>query len=69
MLKVKDVTCQVTDASEGSEHQRILFKNLSFEVPRGAIVGVVGGNGVGKTTLMRMISGELHPHSGSIELG
>ncbi len=36
---------------------RVLFDNISFNVPRGAIVGVIGGNGVGKTTLFKMIVG------------
>jgi len=46
-----------------------LFENLSFNVPRGAIVGVIGGNGAGKSTLFRMIAGDESADSGSIELG
>ena len=48
---------------------KLLFEDLSFSVPKGAIVGVIGGNGAGKSTLFRMISGELEPDSGTIELG
>ena len=48
---------------------KILFEDLSFSVPKGAIVGIIGGNGAGKTTLFRLISGEEQPDSGSIELG
>ena len=52
------------------EGQKIsILKDVSFSVPRGAIVGVIGPNGVGKTTLFRLITGELQPDSGKIELG
>lgn len=48
---------------------RTLIDNLSFSVPKGAIVGIIGANGAGKSTLFRMISGHLQPDSGSITLG
>ncbi|MCS6857107.1 MAG: energy-dependent translational throttle protein EttA [Deltaproteobacteria bacterium] len=48
---------------------RILYENLSFMVPRGAIVGIVGPNGSGKTTLFRLITGEVKPDEGEIILG
>ena len=48
---------------------RLLFEDLSFSLPRGGIVGVLGPNGVGKTTLMRMIAGEEKPDSGVLRLG
>ncbi len=48
---------------------RLLIDNLSFNIPKGAIVGIVGGNGAGKSTLFRMISGMETPDSGDIVLG
>lgn len=48
---------------------RSLFSDLSFIVPPGAIVGMIGPNGVGKTTLFRMIVGEEKPDAGSIRIG
>jgi len=46
-----------------------LIDNLELSIPKNAIVGIIGPNGVGKTTLFRMITGEEKPDSGSIEIG
>ena len=48
---------------------RMLIDNVSFAIPRGAIVGIIGPNGAGKTTLFRMITGREKPDSGTLELG
>ena len=48
---------------------RCLFENLSFSLPRNGIVGVLGPNGVDKTTLFKMIVGEEKPDSGTIRVG
>ena len=48
---------------------RLLFEGLSFDLPRGGIVGVIGPNGAGKTTLTRMIAGVETPDSGTLRLG
>jgi ATP-binding cassette ChvD family protein len=48
---------------------RMLIKDLSFSLPRGGIVGVIGPNGVGKTTLFKMIIGQEHPDSGEVRVG
>lgn len=48
---------------------KLLYDNLSFSLPRGAIVGIVGPNGAGKTTLFRMITGQEQPDSGSFKVG
>lgn len=55
----------VSKAYDGRE----LIHDLSFSVPKGAIVGIIGGNGAGKSTLFRMISGAEQPDSGQITLG
>lgn len=48
---------------------KTLIDDLSFSVPKGSIVGIIGGNGAGKTTFLRMLVGTEQPDSGSIELG
>jgi ATP-binding cassette ChvD family protein len=48
---------------------RVLFENLSFTLPPAGIVGIIGPNGVGKTTLFRMIMGLDTPDSGDISIG
>ncbi len=48
---------------------RVLIDNLSFSVPKGAIVGIIGPNGAGKSTLFKIMSGVEKPDSGSVELG
>lgn len=48
---------------------RLLIENLSFKIPKGAIVGIIGPNGAGKTTLFRMITGQERPNNGSLTVG
>lgn len=48
---------------------RVLIDDLSFSMPKGAIVGIIGANGAGKSTLFKMLSGTEQPDSGSIEMG
>ncbi|MAD77163.1 MAG: energy-dependent translational throttle protein EttA [Rheinheimera sp.] len=48
---------------------RLLINDLSFSVPKGAIVGIIGPNGAGKSTLFKMITGSEKPDSGNIEIG
>jgi branched-chain amino acid transport system ATP-binding protein len=59
MLSVKDVDLYYGDAQA--------LSGVSLEVPKGAIVAIVGANGAGKTSLIRTIAGIEHPRSGRIE--
>jgi len=49
--------------------ERLLIEDLSFNLPRGGIVGVIGPNGAGKTTLFRMIIGQEKPDGGTLRVG
>jgi ATPase subunit of ABC transporter with duplicated ATPase domains len=46
-----------------------LMKDLTFKLPKAAVVGVIGPNGAGKTTLFKMITGQEEPDSGSVTIG
>jgi sulfate-transporting ATPase len=48
---------------------RLLFEDLSFDLPPGGIVGVIGPNGAGKTTLFRLVTGQEKPDGGTLRLG
>ena len=52
-----------------SFESRLLIDDLCFSLPAGGIVGVVGGNGTGKTTLLKMIAGIESPDSGTLRVG
>ncbi|MGB1656257.1 MAG: energy-dependent translational throttle protein EttA [Longimicrobiales bacterium] len=49
--------------------EQLLIDNLTFDIPPGAVVGIIGGNGAGKTTLFRMIVGDESPDAGALETG
>lgn len=52
-----------------SVEDRVLFKDVNFELPKGAIVGIIGANGTGKTTLLRVLSGDIEADSGKLIVG
>lgn len=66
--RLGDKVLEFNNVSKGFDG-RLLIDDLSFSVPKGAIVGIIGGNGAGKSTLFKMIVGEEKPDSGSIEQG
>ncbi|MGY8799865.1 MAG: energy-dependent translational throttle protein EttA [Longimicrobiales bacterium] len=62
-------TVITADAVTKAFGDTLLVDKLSFDVPAGAIVGIIGANGAGKTTLFRMIVGQEQPDAGAMELG
>ncbi len=66
--RLGDVVLEVKNLTKGFEG-RTLIDDLSFSLPRAGIVGVIGPNGVGKTTLFKMITGEEKPDSGELNVG
>ncbi|MGA8852257.1 MAG: energy-dependent translational throttle protein EttA [Aeromicrobium sp.] len=66
--RLGDVVLNAKGLTKGFEG-RLLWDDISFTLPRAGIVGVVGPNGVGKTTLFRMIIGDETPDSGALDVG
>lgn len=66
--RLGDLVIEATNISK-AYGERVLIDNLSFKIPKGAIVGIIGPNGAGKTTLFRMITGQEKPDSGEIRVG
>ncbi|MCW9715008.1 MULTISPECIES: energy-dependent translational throttle protein EttA [Avibacterium] len=66
--RLGDKVIEVSNLSK-SYGDRTLIDDLSFSIPKGAIVGIIGANGAGKSTLFRMLSGQEQPDNGSITLG
>ncbi len=66
--RLGDVVLEAEHLTKGFEG-RVLWNDISFTLPRAGIVGVVGPNGVGKTTLFRMITGGEEPDSGKLTVG
>ena len=66
--RLGDLVIQVESLSKKFD-DKLLIDNLSFEVPPGAIVGVIGANGAGKTTLFKILTGEVKADTGNIKVG
>lgn len=62
------VVIEATKLSK-SYGDRVLFKDVSFQLPPGSILGIIGPNGSGKSTLFRILTGEEQPDSGTVRLG
>ena len=66
--RLGDLVIEATDVKKGFG-DRLLYDHLSFNLPRGGIVGIIGPNGAGKTTLFRMINGDEKPDGGELKIG
>jgi len=66
--RLGDKVIEVNHLSKGFDGNT-LIDDISFSIPKGSIVGIIGGNGAGKTTFLRMLVGTEQPDSGCIELG
>ena len=66
--RLGSVVLEVSNLTKGFG-DRVLIKDLSFSLPRAGIVGIIGPNGVGKTTLFKTITGQEEPDSGSVKVG
>ncbi len=66
--RLGNVVIEANGLSKGYS-ERLLIDDLSLSIPPGSIVGVIGGNGAGKTTFFRMLVGEEKPDAGEIRLG
>ncbi|MGE5344036.1 MAG: energy-dependent translational throttle protein EttA [Candidatus Omnitrophota bacterium] len=66
--RLGDLVIEVNQISK-SYGDKLLFENLSFNLPRAGIVGIIGPNGAGKTTLFKILTGKETPDSGSLRIG
>ena len=66
--RLGDIVLEAESLGKGFD-DRVLMHDLDFKLPRAGIVGVIGPNGVGKTTLFRMIIGQEQPDTGSLKVG
>ena len=66
--RLGDVVVRAKDVSMGFG-DKLLFEHMDFDLPRGGIVGVIGANGAGKTTMFKLLTGKLKPISGELQIG
>ncbi|APE30146.1 energy-dependent translational throttle protein EttA [Halomonas aestuarii] len=66
--RLGDKVIEFHDVAKAFDGQ-LLYEDLSFSIPKGAIVGIVGGNGAGKSTLFKLITGKEQPDAGEVVLG
>lgn len=66
--RLGDVVVRAKDVAMGFG-DKLLFEHMDFDLPRGGIVGVIGANGAGKTTMFKLLTGKLKPISGELQIG
>ena len=65
--EVDDCLVKITDLTF-TRGDRVIFDNISLTIPRGKITAIMGPSGTGKTTLLRLIGGQIKPDSGTVEV-
>ncbi|MBB3185833.1 ATP-binding cassette ChvD family protein [Halomonas fontilapidosi] len=66
--RLGDKVIEFHDVSKAFD-DKLLYEDLTFSVPKGAIVGIIGGNGAGKSTLFKLITGKEQPDAGEVVVG
>ncbi len=66
--RLGELVIEATDVAKAFG-DKLLYENLSFNLPRGGIVGVIGPNGAGKSTLFKLMTGHLEPDHGTFRVG
>ncbi|MFZ2316022.1 MAG: energy-dependent translational throttle protein EttA [Gammaproteobacteria bacterium] len=66
--RLGDIVIEATNLTK-KFGDKVLFENLSFNIPKGAVVGIIGPNGAGKSTLFKILTGEDKQDSGDFRLG
>ena len=66
--RLGDVVIEVKNLGK-SFGERVLYDGVNFTMPRGAIVGIIGSNGIGKTTLFRILTGQDKDYRGDVKIG
>jgi ABC-type bacteriocin/lantibiotic exporter with double-glycine peptidase domain len=61
-----ETAVQLTDLSFGYDRRRPVLRGIDMAIPRGKVVAIMGGSGCGKTTILRLIGGQLRPQRGSV---
>jgi phospholipid/cholesterol/gamma-HCH transport system ATP-binding protein len=61
-----DIAVELTDVTFGYDRRRLVLKGITMAIPRGKVVAIMGGSGCGKTTILRLIGGQLKPRSGRV---
>jgi phospholipid/cholesterol/gamma-HCH transport system ATP-binding protein len=64
----QDQIVEIRDVSFGYDAARLVLRDIDLAIPRGAVVGIMGQSGCGKTTLLRMIMGALRPSAGTVHV-
>jgi len=61
-----ETAVQLTDVSFGYDRRRPILRSIDMTIPRGKLIAIMGGSGCGKTTILRLIGGQLRPQRGSV---